>query len=170
MSQQLLLLGALLGERMHGYQLSEYVSHTMGLCTDLKKPTVYYTLEKLEKDGYIQQEVEREGRRPERRVCQITEKGRAYFLNLLRENLCDFTRTYYADDIGIAFLDRLPAAEARQLLSEKCQRIESALHQFQELPEHGGNWRYVIRHHIAHLEADIAWANSILSEMDDAKS
>ncbi len=170
MVRQLLLLGLLLGGKMHGYKLNEYVTHAMSLYTDLKKPTAYYTLEKLEKDGYVQQEVEREGKRPERHVYQITEEGRPYFLDLLRQHLSGFTRTYYADDVGIAFMDQLPTAEARQLLAEKREKIQTLLQQFREHPKHGENWRYVVSHNIAHLEADLAWLNSVLSELDDAQT
>ena len=166
--KQLLLLGVLLSEDMHGYRLNEYIGHTMGLYTDLKKPTAYYALDKLEKDGYVQQEVEREGKRPERRVYQITEKGRSYFVDLLRRHLSSFTRTYYADDTGIAFMDRLPPAEARRLLTEKRDKAQAVLKQFKEIPDHGGNWRYVVRHNIAHLETDITWLNEVLSELSDS--
>jgi DNA-binding PadR family transcriptional regulator len=167
MDRQLLLLGVLLQGKMHGYRLNEYVTHAMSLYTDLKKPTVYYTLEKLEKDGYVQQEVEREGKRPERRVYQITDKGRAHFLDLLRSHLRGFTRTYYGDDIGIAFMDQVSTVEARQLLAEKREKIQSILQQFQIIPEHEGNWRYVIRHNIAHLETELSWLDSVLSEMGE---
>ncbi len=170
MVQQLLLLGILLRGKMHGYRLNEYVKHAVSLYTDIKKSKVYYTLEKLEKNGYVEQETEREGKRPERRVYQITEKGRSYFLDLLRQHLRGFTRTYYADDVGIAFLDQLPPAQSRQLLTEKREKIQAALEQFREVPEHGGNLRYVISHNITHLEADLAWVNIILSELDDAKT
>ena len=81
MIQQLLLLGMLLEGKVHGYRLNEYIRHTMSLYTNIKKSTVYYTLEKLEKDGYVVQETEREGKRPERRVYQITEKGKTYFFD-----------------------------------------------------------------------------------------
>ena len=67
MIKQLLLLGLLNENDMHGYRLNEYVNQAMGLYTEIKKSTVYYTLDKLEKDGYVEQEVERKGRRPERR-------------------------------------------------------------------------------------------------------
>lgn len=170
MVRQLLLLGVLLGGKMHGYRLNEYVTHAMSLYTDLKKSTAYYTLEKLEKDGYVQIEVEREGRRPERRVYQITEKGRACFFDLLRRHLSGFTRTYYVDDIGIAFMDQLSTAQARQLLAEKREKIQAVLQQFRGLPGHGGNWRHVISHNIAHLEVEVAWLNSVLSELDDAEA
>lgn len=166
MNRQLLLLGILLDGRMHGYKLNEYVEHTMGLYTDLKKPTVYYVLEKLEKDGYVQQKTEREGKRPERRVYQITDKGRTYFLDLLRQHLSDYKRIYYGDDIGIAFMDQLSKGEVRQLLAQKQEKILALLQQFSEVPDHGGNWRYLIKHNIAHLEADIAWLNGILNELD----
>lgn len=165
MVRQLLLLGVLLGGKMHGYRLNEYVEHAMGLYTDLKKPTAYYTLEKLEKDGYIQQELEREGKRPERRVYQITEKGRTYFFDLLRKHLSDFTRTYYVDDVGVAFMDQLPNVEIRRLLAEKREKVRALLTKFQELPEHVGNWRYVVKHNIAHLEVDLAWLDDMLSEL-----
>jgi DNA-binding PadR family transcriptional regulator len=168
MDRQLLLLGLLLEGKMHGYQLNTYLEHTMGFCTDLKKPTAYYTLEKLEKDGYVQQEVEREGRRPERRTYELTEKGRAFFFELLRGHLSGFSRTYYSDDIGIAFMDQLTAAETRQLLTEKREKILGVLQEFRELPEHGGNWRHLVSHNVAHLEAELSWLDGILNEMEHA--
>jgi len=169
MNRQLLLLGVLLDGKMHGYKLNEYVEHTMGLYTDLKKPTCYYVLEKLEKDGYVQQKTEREGKRPERRVYQITDEGRTYFLGLLRQHLSDYKRTYYGDDIGIAFMDQLSKGEVRQLLAQKQEKTLALLQQFREVPDHGGNWRYLMEHNIAHLEADIAWLNSIIDELNDIK-
>ena len=169
MVQQLVILGILLGGKTHGYRLNEYVTHAMGLYADIKKSTVYYTLEKLEKDGHVGHETEREGKRPERRVYQITEKGESYFLQLLRDNLGEFTRAYFTDDIGIAFMDQLSTPEVRELLEKKRGIIQSALKQFKEVPDHGGNWHYVISHNIAHLEADLAWMDSILNDLDDVK-
>ena len=168
--QQLLILGILMKEKMHGYRLNEYVNHAMGLYTDLKKATAYYTLEKLEKDGYIEQETEREGKRPERRVYQITKKGRTHFLVLLRQHLKSYTRTYYADDIGIAFMNQLPTDEVCQLLTEKREKVEMLLQLFRKHPEHGKNWRYMTSHNIAHLEADLAWLDSVLKELDTKKA
>ena len=170
MVQQLILLGILLGGKTHGYRLNEYVTHAMNLYTDIKKSKVYYTLEKLEKDGYVEHETEREGRRPERRVYQITEKGKSYFLQLLRDNLGEFVRTYFSDDIGVAFMDQLPTLEVRKLLKKKRRITQSTLKQFKEIPNHGGNWQYVISHNIAHLEADITWIDNILNDLDDLKA
>ena len=170
MIQQLIVLGVLLDGKMHAYRLNEYVTHAMRLYADIKKSTVYYTLEKLEKDGYVEHETEREGKRPERRVYQITEKGKSYFMQLLRDNLGEFTRTYFNDDIGIAFMDQLSASEAHELLEKKRGMIQSVLKQFKEAPDHGTNWHYVISHNVAHLEADLTWINHILNNLDQVKA
>ena len=165
MIKQLLLLGLLNESDMHGYRLNEYVNQAMGLYTDIKKSTVYYTLDKLEKDGYVEQEVEREGRRPERRVYSITGNGKNYFLDLLRRHLGEYTRTYYSDDVGIAFMHHLPSDEVYRLLTEKREKIQSILKNFREQPKSDENQRYVVSHNIAHLEADLAWIYNILMEL-----
>ena len=165
MIQQLILLGILQEGRTHGYRLNEYVNHAMSLYTDITKSKVYYTLEKLEKDGYVKHETEREGKRPERRVYQITSKGKALLLQLLRENLGEFARAYFNDDIGIAFMDQLSTQEVRELLEKKRRMVQSVLNQFKEVPDHGGNWQYVITHNVVHLEADLAWIDSVISEL-----
>lgn len=170
MVQKLILLGILLDGKTHGYRLNEYVTHAMSLYTDIKKSKVYYTLEKLEKDGYVEHETEREGKRPERRVYQITEKGRTYFLELLRDNLGEFTRAYFNDDVGIAFMDKFSTPEVHELLEKKRGKIQSILKQFQEVPDHGGNWHYVISHNIAHLETDLTWIDSVLGGLDGART
>lgn len=171
MVQQLLLLGILVKEKMHGYRLNEYVKHVMSLYTNLKKATTYYTLERLERDGYVQYEVEKAGKRPERYVYQITQKGKAYFLDLLREHLKKYARTYYEDDVGIAFMDQLSTAEVHQLLAEKREKIQTLLQQFRDVPaEHPEHFGYVIQHNIVHLETDLTWLNGLLSKLDNAKT
>ena len=168
MDRELLLLGLLLQGQMHGYHLNEYLQHTMGFCTDMKKPTAYYTLNRLEKEEYIQHQMQREGNRPERRVYRLTEAGRAFFYGLLRSRLREFSRTYYNDDIAIAFMDRLPGAEVRQLLLEKREMAESVLHELRRLPGHAGSARYVVTHNIAHLETELAWLDGMLEELGGA--
>ena len=167
MIQQLIILGILQEGKTHGYRLNEYVNHAMDLYTDIKRSKVYYTLGKLEKDGFVMHETEREGKRPERRVYQITKKGKALFLQLLRDNLGEFARAHFNDDIGIAFMDQLSTKETRELLEKKRGMIQSTLKQFKEVHDHGGNWQYVISHNIAHLEADLAWVNDILRDMEN---
>jgi DNA-binding PadR family transcriptional regulator len=151
--------------KMHGYQLNEYVKHAMSLYTDLKKSTTYFVLDHLEKKGYINHEVEREGKRPERRVYKITKEGKLHFQELLRRCLGDYTPITLNDDIGIAFLDRLKIPEVKELLESKRQKIKDQLKKFDNTGDHGGNLRYVIDHNAAYLKADLKWVERILKDM-----
>lgn len=53
MERELLLLGLLQQQEMHGYQLHEFIDSYMQTCVDLKKSTAYYLLEKMAKDGFL---------------------------------------------------------------------------------------------------------------------
>lgn len=165
MENQLLLLGILMEGEMHGYQLNEYVKHAMSLYTNLKKSTTYFVLDQLEKDGYVSHETEREGKRPERRVYEITEKGKTYFFKLLREFIHGYTPVHSSDNIGIAFMGELEASETKELLEVKKQKIQSELKKFNSLQDHGGYLKYVIDHSLAYLNADLKWVNSILKDL-----
>ena len=164
MIRQLLLLGILMDGKMHGYRLNEYVKHAMGFYTDLKKSTAYYILERMEKEGHVSCETEREGKRPERRVYGITELGKVYFHELLRNCLAGYTPTSNGDDICIGFLDKVPPDEIHTLLEDKRRKIVARLETFKEHKRHEGGWKYVISHNISHLKADLSWVDSILKE------
>ena len=165
MERQLLLLGLLLDANMHGYQLNEHIEHTLGFYTNLKKPTMYFTLEKLEKQGYVEQDIERDGNRPERRVYSLTDEGRTHFFNLLRQHLENFSRTYFTDDIAITFMDKLPVDEAHALLTEKRAKTQSTLDELQSHPQHGGSFDFVLSHNIAHLQAEVRWLDDVLNDL-----
>lgn len=168
MERQLLLLGLLMHANMHGYQLNETIEHSLGFFTNLKKPTLYYTLEKLEKQGYIRQETIREGSRPERRVYEITDTGRVKFFALLRQQLGTFDRTYYADDIAITFLDQLPPADAHALLTQKRVQAKTLIDDLRAAQNaHADSHYHMLTHTVAHLVAEVAWLDSILADLAD---
>ena len=54
----LLLLGMLRIESQHGYQLNEFIEHNLGRVTDMKKPTAYALLDRLEQSGAITSRLE----------------------------------------------------------------------------------------------------------------
>lgn len=165
MNRQLLLLGLLLRQEMHGYQINELVDRQMAFCVDLKRSTAYYLLDKLRRAGYVSEEVERSGNRPERRVYRITPDGEIYFQRLLRHNLATYEPPTYAEDIGVIFKGHLPPAEAARLL--QARRAAVAAHRAQlealraTLP---ADHQAVIEHHLLHVDADLAWLDRLIAD------
>ncbi len=170
MERELLLLGLLRQREMHGYQLHEFINRNLASCTDLKKPTAYHLLEKMVERGWLTAQDDAESSRPPRRVYQLTAEGEAAYQTLLRENLSAYHPTVFSGNIGLAFLESLPAQEARALLSQRRAAMHSALEAVRNAPPHSGSFNLVIDHQRAHLEAELAWLDELLARLADAST
>ena len=173
MERQLLLLGILRAQKMHGYQLNDFLEKHYDFVTDLKPSTAYYLLDKLAADGYVQMHQEQVGNRPQRRVYEITPKGETYFIELLRANLSARDKPIYADEVGLAFLNDLTADEARGYLAHKVALLRqevAALRSMEHAMSSATTGREVyltLDHHITLVEADLRWWESLAGRLDD---
>ncbi len=165
MNRELLLLSLLRRQEMHGYQINEFLNRDLAACTDLKKPTAYFLLNKMAAQGWVAQEETREGNRPPRRVYRLTPEGETAFQDLLRENLASHAPIYFDDDIGLMALDALPADEARALLQQRRAGLAAALTEAQAAPPHGGSLQWIIQHRIHHLSSELAWVDELLGKL-----
>ncbi len=165
MNRELLLLGLLHRQEMHGYELQEFINTRLSSCTDMKKATAYYLLKKMEAEGWLVQETTQEGNRPPRQVYSLTEAGERAFQRLLREHLAAYHPAYLQDDISLAFLDTLPVEEARQLLSERRAILQSKVESANQLAAHPGSLALVLEHWRHHLNAELAWLDSVLERL-----
>jgi DNA-binding PadR family transcriptional regulator len=166
MEKELLLLGLLRGQDMHGYQLAEIIAHNLSTCTDLKKSTAYFLLEKMCKTGWIKYENAQSGHRPMRRVYHITQEGEKVFQQLLRENLATYSRPFFPNDVGLAFLDNLDPSEIYALTLQKRANVEI---QRQELAAaalyHPGFTHWMLDHQIQHMENELAWLDELIRHL-----
>lgn len=164
MDRHLLLLGLLRHEEMHGYQINEFIDQQMGFCVDLKRSTAYYLLDKLCREGYVSQEVERAGNRPERRVYRITPAGEQRFQELLRQNLAAYTPPIYGEDVGVIFQQQLPSAERRHLLHTRRDKVSAHYARLEtlkaSLPD---DHHAVIEHHLLHVAAELRWVDQMIA-------
>jgi DNA-binding PadR family transcriptional regulator len=164
-SRELLLLGLLRRQEMHGYQLNEFLLGELASCADIKKPTAYYLLKKMSEQGWIAETSEQEGNRPPRRVYRITPDGEQAFQRLLRETLPAYTPTYFETDLPLAYLDELPPAEARALLEQRRERIAQAQTSLQSAPLHSGSAQWLIEHQRRHLQLESELLGEILAQL-----
>ncbi|MCU0512640.1 MAG: helix-turn-helix transcriptional regulator [Anaerolineae bacterium] len=165
MERELLLLGLLRREDMHGYQLHEFIERNMTSCTDLKKPTAYHLLEKMTERGWLQPSPAQAGNRPARRVYRITPAGEAAFQALLRENVATHYPAYFTGNIGLAYLDALPAPEALARLRERHTSLAAELARLTAVPPHAGSLQWLIDHQRHHLRAELDWLETLIQHL-----
>ncbi len=161
MERELLLLGLLRGQEMHGYQLNEIISR-VNRYIGLKKATVYFLLDKMDESGWIKRTDEQEGNRPPRRVYHLTAAGEAEFQQLLRENLAHHYPTQFSGDIGLAFADALPPDDLKLLLTDRRAAVEAELAQLRTTDHPAGSLRWIIEHQMRHLVTELDWLDELI--------
>lgn len=164
--RSLLLLGMLISQSQHGYQIHDFIEKNLKYITNMKKATAYSLLDKLSKEQYIHASIEYDGNRPPRKVYTINEKGINYFKQLLSQNLASAESIAYHSEIGFMFLDHLPKENAVDLLKQKQRELKKKLEALQQLPKHediGINIAFL--HKKKMIEAEIDFITEIIHKL-----
>lgn len=162
----------------HGYQIKKRMSEQMADFTNIKLPTIYYHLEKMERDGLISAEELREGLRPEKRVYQITPEGKERFLSLLRQTLELEYRPTFAVDGALFFSEYVEVGDLVSALECHAANLREALerlrtHKVQTLGSIPEGMRMaaelIFTHHELHYQAELDWAERAVTNMEGRK-
>lgn len=186
MYKQVMLLGLLMEQPMYGQQIREVIEKHHDIFADfIKKPTIYYQLERLAQDGYL--EVKRESVEApgtgyaheelalrERDVYYITDKGRARFHALLRETLEDYSPALSGVDACFFFLHHLSPGEAIALLEQRRQRVADyralVAQQAEQKEVQDDAHRLVNDHKLTLLDAELSWLNRAIEHLSQRKN
>lgn len=125
---ELVVMGFLLDEPMHGYQINQLVKvHRMDSWAKISPPMIYKTLASLEQEGMVGSRREREGFMPERRVYRLTPKGQERLARLVEKSLLDKNITYDLSNLGYFFIFALEKEKALDCLRQKKVLLEKTI-------------------------------------------
>lgn len=171
-SRSLMLLGLLISQSQHGYQIHDFIEKNLQFITDLKKSTAYATLDRLSRDKYIDVSISQEGNRPPRKVYTINEQGMAYFNELLMKNLTLAKNTFYVGDIGLMFIDQLPKEQTLPALQMRLDGNKKLLKNIQKAPVHNKSIgvNLAVSHKKAMLETEMAFLKETINFLKSQSS
>ena len=168
----------LLDERpMHPYEMASTMrDRHQDEFIRLNFGTLYHTVDVLERNGWILPgEREKEGRRPERTVYQITESGREVLKRALGELLRRPKREYPNFVAGLMFMHHLRQVDASKHLNERAELLDAETakfeHVYAELCNQGLTRLALVEveHKIAMLDAERKWVRKLEKEINDGK-
>jgi DNA-binding PadR family transcriptional regulator len=163
-SLQPVLLGLLLTEPRHGYELFQEFSRELGQVWRVGQSQLYAQLKQLEEAGLVSARVEEQPNRPARKVYRLTPLGRAAFeawvhqpAPHLRHLRVEFlARLYFFQRLSLEGLDRLVAAQ-KAVCREQMERFE------RQSPGAGDPFaRLVLEFRRGQLEAALRWLDRCL--------
>ncbi len=156
----------------HGYQIKKIIADQLSDFTQIKLPTIYYHLEKMNKDGLLSSTSEKPGSRPEKTVYSITPNGVDAFQKMLNEFLDFDYRPTFSSDSVFFFSDYLQESELKEHLSNYIEKLRKSLsiiniHKIEALkfvPEDSKIMVSIIfNHHEYHYKTELDWAIETLN-------
>ncbi len=171
MHKTLLLLGLLLRKPLTGYDIQRIVRAHGALYSDLKKGNVYYLLDRLAVDGYLTVEAQPGARGPrgERLLYALTQRGRARFIELLREVLRTYDTVHTGVDVAMVFLAELTPEEALALLAERRRVVIAQRERIAAEEAAATTQGLLLRLAIDHLrmltDAELVWVDSAIEQL-----
>lgn len=170
--RHLLLLGVLMAQSQHAYRINEFIETNLGRISGMKRATAYALLERLEKRGLVDMDVQSVGNHPPRKVYSITPAGRQKFFDLLQALLVRVDETSSAADIALMFIDYLSVETTVALLQTRREELCSQIEQLRATPSHANapGVDYAIQRKIAILEAELSWLEQTVGRLADDRT
>lgn len=93
----LMLLGALMEKPMNAYEMKKNMeARNIKSWVKISSPSIYKNLVSLNKKGYLDDKVVKDGEMPEKTIYSINEEGRSYFVRMMEK---------YSEEPGMIYID-----------------------------------------------------------------
>lgn len=160
---ELLFLGLLMDGPKHGYEIKRLMEEELLPFVGLKIKSIYYPLKKMEQLNWVNKDVGRVGRWPEKYIYSITPKGEKIFNHLITKSFLSVERPYFKIDLSLYFLPYVDKKIAQRRLRARVnllKRIQRELEMLQQKIEPSVKHLQIIRQH--DLDLVRAEINSII--------
>jgi len=176
MHKELMILGLVADfGPITGYDLHRIVRAHGEFFTDLKKPNMYYLLERLGKEKFLRVRASPDARGPrgERIYYTLTPTGRARFSALLEDEILRFDAVHTGIEVAVIFLSRVRRATAvrylegrRDAIQRRREIVTAALG---DLTKRGTLAQLSGDHLISSIDAELAWTIRAIASMRKAE-
>jgi len=168
--QELLLLGLLRESPKHGYNIKTEIKEILSLSAGVELKSIYYPLHILEKKGLVVKKILKPGKRPERIVYALSEKGQSRFDELLSKSLLNLKRPQFSLDLSLYFLHYMKPSVARRRLTLRLHilnRISRGLEKMiqQQKKKKGLSLRRILEHNLKMLEAESEFLSDLIKDI-----
>jgi len=175
------LLGFLNYTPMTGYDLKQFMDASTSNFWHAKQSQIYATLKKLEQDELVRSHVEPQEGRPDRRVYQITEKGREDLQDWLSQPVMDveprkeklLLKLFFSADQSVEKILtqlRIQRSLHEETLERYQNQTKEVIAQFsasEDMAEHGRYWEATRRFGELYEEMYIRWVDETIEKLEE---
>ena len=181
MSLKHALLGILATHPMSGYEVKQFFDSSVQHFWNAELSQIYPTLKSLEENGFVSKRLEIQENRPNRKIYEITDAGRAEFLRWVRESqppadLRDpfLIKVFFGTEApleDILILLRRQMEEQQKVLAFSDtvlrERIRESVKHNAELTRDGLFWTLTLEMAMAYRRAYIDWCEKSMQLLEE---
>ena len=126
-SIDLVILGMVLERPQSAYDIQKDVEyHHFSRWTRISAPSIYRKVLQMRESGYLQSDMAKGSRSADKAIYSITDKGRAYFRELMVACAAGPVPLLFDFNVVIANLNKVDKAEAMELVSTLRRSVQSS--------------------------------------------
>lgn len=130
---EIILLGLLKESPKHGYEIKKKIKDILSLSAGVDMKSIYYPLAVLEKNGLVLRRANKQGKRPQRFIYQLTPKGESRFSQLLTQSFLNFKRPQFSLDLSLYFLKYIDPDIAKRRLRARMRILANLINDLTQL-------------------------------------
>lgn len=163
---------------VHGYDVRrELLSWSADKWANIHPGSIYHALRKLSEEGLVREVATgQDGGRPAKTSYEITDKGRAEFQSLLRDQWWNLKPSPDPFMAAFSFLGTMPREEASAALRNRAVQLKAGVHQLEAAMT--ADWvdnkpvyvSWLWERSIAIAEAEIAWCERTAKRIESGES
>lgn len=170
----LLILGLLMKQPMHGYEIHQKLSsEEMEQWVDIGFTSIYHALSRLKKSGLVIETIDKSSNK-QKNVYRLTPNGREAFLEKLRCALADQRKFMLDYNVPLYFINNLTPAEAVMALRIRESFLRSWLSALAETRiserDDEATIKIIIDHTKAIAEKEVEWLRSLADSIEGKDS
>jgi len=168
--KELVILGLLKDGPKHGYKIKKLLKNILRVFTTIDTKSIYYPLKTLKNKGLLEEEITRQGHRPERHTYRLTDKGQEYFNKLVLDNFLSLTRPFVNIDLSLYFypyLDKNTAMRKIKVRQRALERVKKWLLNNISQGSYSSqpHLNAIFKHNLKLIEAEIDFTQGLLKEI-----
>ena len=167
---EIILLGLLKESPKHGYEIKKKTKDIFSLFSGVDLKSIYYPLRILEKKGLVVKRANKQGKRPQRFVYELTTKGEHRFNELLSGSFLNFKRPEFSLDLSLYFLQYIKPDIAKRRLRARMRLLEKLAISLKQMivslqQKKSSSWANIVEHNLQMVEAESKFLANLINTL-----
>lgn len=165
--KEVMLLDIIRAHPSHGYAIADVLSRGLGESLGMTKSTIYATLQRFSRRGWVHSERESESNFPDREIYSLTQEGEKALATLLEKCAFAVPPPLFPLAALLLHIDALPTQTRREALAHIREARHARRNMLQAFPPHTGSAGVALALMLDQLQLELDALDQLIQDSAD---